>query len=458
MKQRNFLHRLIDLVEHELEATLAILIVLAAVVGYSLAATDEATIPGVTVQQTSGLNVNGAIYPGIAFDSTLDADFYLARRLTFASDSPENVLTTKGSGITGVDPKLRYEFSIELAAPYSGSLYAIGTYPAGTVSINRKTVSNSNTPASITDSDTITVTMSGTAQLRGLSTTPMSQTQKQTFSDIYIIPNTASVAVGEVKIFSVLATTSEGSATVNPAVTWSVKPAGIATINSATGELKAVAAGVVTVTATMNGRQASATISIKEDIAAPALPALYPGADEGNDDTNSTEQPATEPTKQVADSTSKPSGANDATSNSWGSSWGEDGYFKAILDVVNPPAEAATQESAVETKSITAQAAAVAAAAYSPAVVEQRVAATGTAFAKNSEVKAIVATQTTTTGKVLTRINLAVQEIKLTFSQLPQGFKQIGLSISRLVLGDKGAGASPLRSGIGGTGEDDDQQ
>jgi len=288
MKKRNFLHRFIDLVEHELEATLAILIVLAAVAGYSLAATDTTTgSAGLTAQQVDVLSISGKTYSAAVFDSSLSGTpgALLVRKVILDSSAPQDLITQKGKGLIGANKDLVYQAKVALSSSYTGSLYVWGQYTSGVV-LNGKAVTNSSTAVSVEGATTLIIEFPGVAaSISGIGTTAQTSTATETVSNVFVLPNTGTMIVGESRNFVSLVTDSAGRA-ITASVSWTMTtdPAGIATINPTTGEVTANAAGIVKVMAKANGgKTASATITIIAKPEEPKQVATYPGApDEDN--------------------------------------------------------------------------------------------------------------------------------------------------------------------------------
>src|SRR3989344_223525 len=106
MKKRSVFHNLWELVEKELEASLAVLVVLGAIFGYSLAGTELSTGDVQIAQATNLFMINGRSYNAINFTTQAAAGAYRFRA-TASNTSPTNVSQTT-AGTTGQLPAARY--------------------------------------------------------------------------------------------------------------------------------------------------------------------------------------------------------------------------------------------------------------------------------------------------------------------------------------------------------------
>jgi len=403
MKKHNFLHRGIAWVERELEVTLAVLILLAAVVGYTFAGTEAVSNNQLTAQETSSasFSIGSSTYSTLAFDrSYTSGATYQIRKL---SATPSSVATTKGTGLMGTED-IDYTVTLSLSAPFSGAVYVIGN-SAG-ASLNGTTISSQNEPIVLTEAEKLILNFHGLKNtFKAISLNPASSEAIST-SDIAtmaLVPATSTTLVGSERTFIAIVTDSTGAAisTDKLNLKWSVttSPAGIATVSD-NGVVTSTAEGVVTVKVISGTKSASATITVV------AKPVAVSPATTPSSDTTSADKTATETTT--------------------------DNGAKSMLDKITEvltgsPAEAAAPSTSTttEAKSVIAQATAIANAAYSPAVIAERVAKTGSTVAKQAEIKAIVETQSTTTGKIATRLNLAMNEMKQSFTEMAVGNKTV---------------------------------
>ena len=109
---------------------------------------------------------------------------------------------------------------------------------------------------------TVALTLAGTG-CQGVSGTTGITGGTKTLSSIAVTPATASVQSGESQQFTATATYSDGStANVSSTVTWTVTSASIATV-SKSGLVTADAPGSTTVTASLNGMNGSAALTVQ---------------------------------------------------------------------------------------------------------------------------------------------------------------------------------------------------
>jgi hypothetical protein len=476
MKKHSFLHRTIGWIERELEATLAILVILAAVVGYSLAATETATSPvsPITAQQVDVMNIGGKNYTGVVFARNLvRSDLYLMRKVTLSTDAPQDITTNTTTGISGATADLRYEISFNLASPYTGTLYVWGTSLSGTT-LNGQPVTNSNTPVQVSGAATITIGFAGvTTSIAGVSTEP--QTSKAAdISSVYLLPTAVTMEAEQVREFVPLVTDSEGTS-VNAVVSWKIATtpsSGVATINPSNGQVTALGAGVAVITATAGGKSASATITItaKAEEAKPVV--AYPGAPEtsktpvtdvakNTSTSNGTTTNETAKTPSLLDKiaavitpTSEAATPTESTtSNSWNQDWGSNGYFKAIANEVakanlpaNIQATPATKVASVVANAVTSPAAQTAAASTHVTQKTLSTVTQGMSFAQ----------------RAATTIAVSAKEISTTLKTIVSGNPNTGQKSAPQVVGNfitsllglnNNAGAAPLRTTLPG---DDD--
>lgn len=397
MKKHNFLHRLTGWVEQELEATLAVLIVLAAVVGYSLAGTETAT-NSLTAQEaaavTDGFVMGANHYSTLSFDSSLSG--YLVRRI---AASPSDVAVIKGKGLVGSTAGAAYTATFSLSEPFSGIVYLLGTYDSAT--LNGSTVTGADKPIAVTDASKFILNfMGGTNYLRGISINPGNKTEivPEQIANVSILPATLSTIVGSPRNFILILTDNNGKAlsASNYDVNWSVicNPSGIATISQ--GTLTTTGVGTVTVKAIVGGKPASATVTViaKPTTVEATKPTSFPGATEegiGNSTTqgNRVEFQFIPPSLNSAD---------------------EQTATKSILDqfaeLLVKPADAATNEVLTPTKAATQV-------LFSDAAALER----GSTAPKNAELKAVTQNMPTL-QKISTTISVSLAQIKADLTSM----------------------------------------
>lgn len=305
MKKHNFLHRGIGWVERELEATLAILILLAAVVGYTLAGT-EAVTPALTAQEavvaSNSLMVGSQGYSTLAFDRTI-SNAYQVRKLSI---TPSDVATVSGKGLVGTSA-VNYTATVSLSEPFSGALYVWGK-PSG-ASLNGIDITSETKPVVVTNADSLILTFRGiTNEIRAISTNlPSVNTISATeISTLSLVPATATTTVGSKRSFIAIATNASGAAISADKLTlkWSVvtSPTGIAAVDG-NGLVTTTGAGTVTVKVTAGSKTtASATITVVKtpEASTPATSATT--TNQTSSTTTSANQTATKITAENAQS------------------------------------------------------------------------------------------------------------------------------------------------------------
>jgi len=389
MKKSNFYHRVLGWVEQELEATLAVLIVLAAVVGYSLAATEAPSTPsqGVTAQQAASFTIGSQQYQTLSFDSQYTTSAYRVRTLGIASGDPSDISSIPGKGMSGATPGGTYRVSVSLSQAFAGSIYVGGTYSAGSVTLNDKPITNASTPVAIDSTTKLTLTFPGgpDTYIRTLSVASLI-TPPATVANIFLIPNSATMEVGSTRTFVAFVTDTNGK-TANVPIAWSItsaKPSDIATVNSSTGEVTATGAGTITVKASTNGgKTATATVTI----IAKSVPV------------QSTVTPTNTGTATGTATTTPPSQTSTSTSQ---------GLLDQLASLLVKPSKAAT--STTQNTTPTASASEIANTLFSPTMVTARVAATGSTAPSQTELNQIT-TGMTLTQKIATQISVGVRQV-----------------------------------------------
>lgn len=433
MKKHNFLHRGIGWVERELEATLAILILLAAVVGYTLAGT-EAVTPALTTQEASAnssLIIGGQAYSTLAFDRTI-SNAYQVRKL---SVTPSDVATVSGKGLMGTSAT-DYTATIALSNSFSGALYV--WYSGNSVSLNGIDVRNQTTPVVVTNVSQLVLGFPGiTASVRAISVNPSSiNTVSATdVSTLSLVPATATTIVGSSRSFIAIATNASGAAISSDklALKWSVatSPASIASVDS-NGLVTTIAAGTVTVKVTAGSKTASATITVVEP-----PKASTPATSTTTNQTSSTATSANQTATKTATSESAQS------------------LLNKVAEILAGPANAATSTptTTVITPAVATQA------LFDPTTVAARVASTGSVNPTKAEVQ-VLTQNMTLVQKVATNVSVGFTQIfrdlktiavgtKITDAtgnivhEQPSALKSIVSFIGSLFgITDKGAGAT----------------
>ncbi len=438
MKKHNFLHRGIGWVERELEATLAILILLAAVVGYTLAGTEAVTSAALTAQdaETSAFTIGTTTYSTLSFDPAIlsDTNTYRVRRLTL---TPSSVSTLANKGMAGTVVGEKYTASIKLGSPFSGAIYAWGN--VGGISLNGINIVSSSQPVVITGANELTLNfVGGTHSIRALSINPPSaapSVSADTVATLAVLPSTTKMLAGESRRFVVIATDQVGSSISSSQLPlkWSLAtiPNGIATINQ-DGLVTTTEAGVITVKVTADGKSASASITV-----VPEPVAVTPATT-----TPSTTTPtATTPTT-TTDDTSKQT------------------LLDAISNILAGPASASTTTPAPTT--ITPSVATTT--LFSDAAVIARVEATNSTVVSQAELNTVT-TGMTATQKAITKLQVGFNQIINDFKQIavgtkifdsagkvvvekPSAIKTIITFFGNLLGGAKGSSANPLGSSL----------
>lgn len=275
MKKRNcscLWCRTIGLIRRELEATIAVLVVLAFIFGYSFAAEAPLDSGDATqvIQYADSFVINGVTYQGLNFTASNQAGFY---RVRTGYDKADIITTVNGT--RGATDGATYTFQLNLSQPISSTVYVQGDYQ-NAVSVNGTSVTNATTPIRLIGSS-ITIKFKGgdSNTITRLSKTPGSIDNTITgtsVAELYILPATANVEVNSTRFFQVIALDANGR-TISPSVRWSItKGSQYATINPSTGELKGTAVGgPVTILASVNGKTASASVTVKEASSATTL-------------------------------------------------------------------------------------------------------------------------------------------------------------------------------------------
>lgn len=286
MQNRKIGHGVVEFIKRELEMSLALLLMLGFVVGFSYASTSTSLDAGNVeiAQNTSwdgGWAFSGVKYDGLNFSSQSISGLYTVR----SGYSPANLSQTR-DGVKGQTEGQSYSLNLTLDQPVSGTFYLHGDLTGG-VTVNGNTTASSATPIKLNTSN-FTMTFKGGQVLQKLvryAGTTAAAPQK--IATMYVIPASAYVGVNQTRNFEIIALDTNGNQIKSVATVWSIlEGSKFAIIDRATGALTGIAPGLVKVQASSNGATASATITVKEapkSIAAPSAtikPEDYPGADE----------------------------------------------------------------------------------------------------------------------------------------------------------------------------------
>ncbi|OGB73783.1 hypothetical protein A3K24_03070 [candidate division Kazan bacterium RIFCSPHIGHO2_01_FULL_44_14] len=436
MKKSTVFHKFWGLVEKELEASLAVLVVLGAIFGYSLASTELVAGDIQIAGTTTSFSINSRIYSGINFTNQNLSGQYRVRA-TSANTTPGNV--SQGlNGIVGQTSGANYTFVQPLTEPFTGVVYVQGGYDR--VTIGDTSVSTPQGAIALNSVDVIVMTFAGGSTIKSITLTPGSSSGDTVkpitppVSTLYVLPSIASLTVGQTRDFSAVALDATGNSISDLQITWSFADEiskERATINSATGELTGVQAGTVKVKATANGASATATITVRETVATvPSKIVNIPSTDTTTDKYLGAEESATYP------------GASEGNT-----------ALDTVADALTAPS---TDGSVTETKTMVATALDAFAVAQTKQITE-----TGSTLVSQTAVNQIIAeTATTTTQKLAMRVSLNWEQFKrdiqAMFSPASETnvVKTVANFISQLIIGNKGTDAS---TGVMGEGFGEDK-
>lgn len=267
MKNQSSLHRLLHFIKTELEVTLAVLVLLAFVVGFSFAQTPTSQIAAeITAAQAadgSQLVIGTTSYSGIIFGSSQTAGYKIVTKLTGGAQYYDT------TGITLVDTSSEYKYTQTLAQPLDSKLWYVDFTGSPTkLTLNGQPVTSPAQGIALAGATALQLSATGNLTLRSISHTAGTATNPQTKIDsiasLFIAPATTQISVGASRKFIVVALTSEGkSVTADDVVTWSSSNQSVATIDQSTGLLTAIAAGKVQITAKAGASTvSSATVTV----------------------------------------------------------------------------------------------------------------------------------------------------------------------------------------------------
>lgn len=425
MKNKNkFTKSLIHFVKSELEVTLAVLVLLAFVIGYSFAQTPQVTpTPDMTAQQTAEESANfvigGKEYTGLSFHKRISG-FY---RVTNISGGALNVSPT---GLTTVEDG-DYYATINLDVPLATKDKWYADVDGAFIEINGQRLTSNTQPINIEGAKSIQIHIRGYATLRTISHTIPSPTQTvvtPTVGSLYIAPTVTTLIPNSTRTFLLVAVDTTGNTISTDGAKWSSSNPGVVEINATTGMVTARAEGTVVVTATLGTAKASATVTVK-------------AAEEAV--TNCTTCVAPQPTTAPATNTPTTSTTTNPTDDAVTS------LFKSPTDT--QPASAAVDE-AVNSL-------------FNPEIVAARAATTGKTHATQKEINEAAAQLPTLTQKVTFRLKTAVNDIATSLREMVVGyeisdengnvqkkpgvFQTIGNLIGRLIGDPRAGGASTLK-------------
>ncbi|AKM84555.1 MAG: hypothetical protein VE98_C0001G0098 [candidate division Kazan bacterium GW2011_GWA1_50_15] len=288
-KQPSIFHKLWGLVEKELEASLAVLVVLGAIFGYSLAGTELVTGDIQIAQTTQSFMIGGRSYSALNFSTKNVAGAYRVR-LTPANVSPSDVAQTT-AGARGQATGANYVFTLSLDEPFTGSAFAWGEFSR--VQINNTLVASPLGAAHLANDNQLVITFVGGETLSRIALVPGTVSDApavKPVASLNILPGSATVTVGGEYTFIALPRDNTGITVSNALINWSVDNTSLATINSVTGQLKALKTGQLVVKAVTDGAVASATVTIIPAVVTAPIKtitekpdtttSIYPGAPE----------------------------------------------------------------------------------------------------------------------------------------------------------------------------------
>jgi hypothetical protein len=286
-KQTPLVHGIVEFIKRELEMSLALLLMLGFVVGFSYASTTTTPLDNgdIQVADTSAIDtfaINGIQYQGIWFGSGNVANLYSAR----AGYTGGNDLSQTAQGVTGYTKDTIYSLTIKLSQPISGTYFLHGDYTNVTVG---NSIVNSPQGAIQLTGNSVTIRFAGGNTLQKL--VPYAGADAKyvapSVKTLFVIPNTTSLTAGQTRSFAVTAIDDNGNQVQNPSLKWTITSGSeFANIDSNTGLITGIKEGVVKVKVTANGSDASLTITVKEAPKAIIAPITtnkdedYPGADE----------------------------------------------------------------------------------------------------------------------------------------------------------------------------------
>jgi uncharacterized protein YjdB len=219
--------------------------------------------------------------------TTLAACVFVTLAACSGSDSTSPVITPPGNtppGNTppGNTPPVNTPVATVAMTPASGSVFlgrtlqlTASTRDAAGATLTGRTITWTSSADSIARVDAnglVTGAAIGTATItatsEGRTATASVSVQQVPVASVLVTPATSSLRVGDTLRLAAVTRDSAGAALTGRQVRWSSSAAGIVTIDSISGLLRAVGAGSATLTATSEGRSGTAAVTV----AAPVVP------------------------------------------------------------------------------------------------------------------------------------------------------------------------------------------
>lgn len=282
-KPTPFIHGIIEFAKRELEISLALLLMLGFVVGFTYANTDAPLDNGNVVEATpdnswgatwgeDSFVIKGIEYQGMQFGAGRTAGLFTVRT---GYAGPQDLSQTT-AGVEGHTAGATYSLKITLDNTVKGIFYLHGTFSGVTVG---DTLVNSQLGPIQLNGNEINIEFRGGDVLDKL--VPYVG-QSDTYiapkiATLYLLPNTARVAIHQIRNFSVIALDVNGNEIRNATKTWSILVGKEnAIIDKVTGAVTGVKAGLVQVQVKSNGATAVATINVEEAPKSIVAPIVIP--------------------------------------------------------------------------------------------------------------------------------------------------------------------------------------
>lgn len=401
------MHTVLGLVRKELEVTLAVLVLLAFVVGFSFAQTPTTETPAadtqVAVIQTDKIQYNGRTYSGLSFGAAKSGMLTVKG---FTSTGAQYY--TSPLGLTLVDPSATYTLELALDAELDDNKWYTDGDNA-TLTINGQTVTSPTQGISLVGAKSIKIVTKGGINLRTFSHTPgsSSTTTIKTVKTLYLAPATTFLVEGTTRSFLVVALDESGSSIDTKGIAkWTVSNTSVATINATTGVLTALKAGTVEVTVTVGTAKATATVTVQPKVEQPEI----------------VNEPTTEAGKQIValpstSTTTKTQTAPDAPAQTSTTATTQTG---TATDTKAPEATTTTTvDTAIQSL-------------FSKEAVAARLVAEGNASPTQAQINQVAATISSPVARIGFRISAAAQEIGLTLRTI-----FVGNAVTNPATGDR---------------------
>ena len=146
---------------------------------------------------------------------------------------------------------------------------------------------SSGTPsvATVSNAGVVTAAAAGSAAIKasvanieGASTVTVSATAPVPVASVSVSPGSDTIQIGTTASFSATTRDASNNVLTGRVVAWSSGNTSVATVNSGSGVVTAVAAGTVQITATSEGKSASATVLVPAVVTPPPPPPPPPGS------------------------------------------------------------------------------------------------------------------------------------------------------------------------------------